>query len=168
MDLHAVTHTFTHIHHLILTAISVGCSCLSCVCICLTLVAFRFIKIIKKTRKQSTTKDLIIVTTHLCACLLASLVSFLLGVFIQKYSHEPMTCSMVAMVSHYFFLCAFFWMLLEGVQLYLMLVRIFVLDKSPVRIFCSIAYGAPLAIVTASKIVDYYALNSLGYGTQEQ
>ena len=171
MDMHDMTHAFSSTHRLILTCLTIVGSVISCVCICLTLVAFRFIKIVKKTRKQSTTKDLTVITTHLCACLLGSLVAFLCGIFIHNQDSVVVvtaSCSLAAMVSHYLFLCSFFWMLLEGVQLYLMLVRIFVLEKSPVRIFCLIAYGAPLFIVSLSKMIDYYALDSLGYGTKEQ
>jgi hypothetical protein len=178
MDIHDITHTFSSTHRLILTCLTIVCSLISCVCICLTLVAFRFIKIVKKTRKQSATKDLTVITTHLCACLLGSLAAFLCGILIHNQdavnvvmvmtTTTTTSCSIVAMISHYLFLCSFFWMLLEGVQLYLMLVRIFVLEKSPVRIFCLIAYGAPLFIVSLSKMFDYYALDSLGYGTKEQ
>jgi latrophilin 3 len=71
-------------------------------------------------------------------------------------------------MSHYFFLSAFFWMFLEGVQLYLMLVRIFSLKSSPIKKFCVIAYGMPFLIVGGSKLVDYFVLDSLGYGTSEQ
>jgi hypothetical protein len=58
-------------------------------------------------------------------------------------------------------------MLFEGVQLYLMLVRIFLLDKSPIRKFCLIAYGVPFFIVFTSKLIDYVKLDSRGYGTQD-
>lgn len=71
-------------------------------------------------------------------------------------------------MSHYFFLCSFFWMLLEGVQLYLMLVHIFTLKNSPIKKFCLIAYGIPFIIVLTSKLIDFYALDSLGYATSEQ
>ena len=59
-------------------------------------------------------------------------------------------------------------MLLEGVQLYLMLVRIFVLDKSPIAKFCLIAYGGPFLIVLTSKLIDYFLLDSRGYGNDFQ
>jgi latrophilin 1 len=75
---------------------------------------------------------------------------------------------MIAILSHYLFLCAFFWMLLEGVQLYLMLVRIFILDKSPIKQFCLIAYGCPFLIVAGSKVADIFLFDSMGYGTSEQ
>lgn len=74
-------------------------------------------------------------------------------------------CSSIALLSHYFFLCSFCWMLLEGVQLYIMLVRIFIVDKSPIKRFCLLAYGLPFLIVAASKFADYYQFDSLGYGT---
>jgi hypothetical protein len=72
------------------------------------------------------------------------------------------------MASHYLFLCSFFWMLLEGVQLYLMLIRIFLLDRSPLKKFCLIAYGVPFLIVLFSKLIDVYLLESRGYGTKNQ
>ena len=83
MDMHEVSKDLTDVHRTILTVITIVCSIVSCVCIVFTLIAFRFIKVIKKNRKQSTTKDLTIITTHLCACLLASLFAFLVGILIQ-------------------------------------------------------------------------------------
>ena len=167
MDIHDVAQNLTITHRFILRTITIVCSSVSCVCIIFTLMAFRFIRIIKKNRKQSTTKDLTRITTHLCVCLLTSLVTFLFGIIVQHFKIRAL-CSMIALASHYLFLCAFFWMLLEGVQLYLMLVRIFVLGKSPLRIFCLIAYGAPFLIVLTSKLIDFYMLDSLGYGTDDQ
>jgi hypothetical protein len=75
---------------------------------------------------------------------------------------------MIAIISHYLFLCSFFWMLLEGVQLYIMLIKIFSLDRSPVPKFCLIAYGVPFLIVCISVSVNYYLLNGNGYGTEAQ
>ena len=59
-------------------------------------------------------------------------------------------------------------MLLQGVQLYLMLIKIFSLEKSPVSKFCLIAYGLPLIIVVISVIINYQFLNGKGYGTETQ
>ena len=72
------------IHRTALTVITVVCSVVSCVCIVLTLLAFRFVKVIKKTREQSTTKDLTAITTHLCMCLLVALLLFLSGILAQN------------------------------------------------------------------------------------
>jgi latrophilin 1 len=151
MDIYGVHEQLPEPHQLALTLITIICSVISCISIILTLLAFRFLKIIKKSREQSTTKDLTTITSHLCFCLLASLAVFLAGIGAQKLKAR-LACSAIALISHYFFLCSFFWMLLEGVQLYFMLVRIFVLDKSPLKRFCLVGYGMPLLIVLASKV----------------
>lgn len=164
MDVYGVHEELSEVHEVILTVITIVCSLISCISIILTLLAFRFLKIIKKNREQSTTKDLTTITTHLCVCLLFSLSLFLAGIMAQKLRLK-MFCSSIALLSHYFFLCSFFWMLLEGVQLYIMLVRIFIVDKSPIKRFCLLAYGLPFLIVAASKFADYYQFDSLGYGT---
>jgi hypothetical protein len=155
-------------HHTALTSITIIGSALSCVCIILTLLVFRYLKIIRKNHKNtSTSNDLTVITTHLCVCLLASLMVFLFGIAIQQLKLKTL-CSAIAVVSHYLFLCSFFWMLLEGVQLYLMLVRIFILENSPIKKFCLIAYGFPFLIVLSSKMIDHFELESRGYGTSNQ
>ena len=114
-----------------------------------------------------TTKDLTVITTHLCMCLLASLCVFLVGVCAQQVAPRGRLCQAVAVASHYFFLCSFVWMLLEAVQLYVMLVRIFALARSPIRLFCTLAYGAPALVVLAAKLYDHYALDERGYATND-
>ena len=83
MDIQNIHFEIPKIHGQVLTIITILCSTLSCICIIFTLIALRFVKIIKKNREKSTTKDLTIITTHLCICLLASLIVFLLGILIQ-------------------------------------------------------------------------------------
>jgi len=73
------------IHQTILSIITIVLSTISCISIILTLLAFRFVKIIKKNREQSATKDLSVITTHLCICLLASLSVFLIGIGIKDH-----------------------------------------------------------------------------------
>jgi hypothetical protein len=83
MDIHkALIHT-SKVHRMILTIITIVFSSLSCISIVFTLIAFRFAKIIKKNREKTRTKDLTAVTTHLCVCLLASLLIFLIGIIIH-------------------------------------------------------------------------------------
>jgi len=50
-------------------------------------------------------------------------------------------CSIVAGLLHYFFLTAFSWMCMEGVQLYVMLVEVFEAERSRVRCYYIAAYG---------------------------
>jgi hypothetical protein len=42
---------------------------------------------------------------------------------------------------HYFFLAAFMWMLIEGVQLYVMLVEVFEAERSRVKYYYLVSYG---------------------------
>ena len=50
-------------------------------------------------------------------------------------------CAVVAGFLHYFFLTSFAWMLLEGVQLYVMLVEVFEAERSRVKWYYLTAYG---------------------------
>jgi len=51
-------------------------------------------------------------------------------------------CQVVAVLLHYFFLVTFMWMLMEGVVLYVALVRVFVKHKTRYIIaFTAVSYG---------------------------
>ena len=50
-------------------------------------------------------------------------------------------CSVVAGLLHYFFLAAFAWMCLEGVQLYVMLIEVFEAEKSRRKYYYLAGYG---------------------------
>ena len=50
-------------------------------------------------------------------------------------------CSVVAGFLHYFFLTAFAWMCLEGVQLYVLLIEVFEAEKSRIKWYYASAYG---------------------------
>ena len=63
---------------------------------------------------------------------------------------------------HYFFLAVFTWMLLEGVQLYRMVVMVFNATMRPLYLYLT-GYGTPLVIVVISAIIS-----PSGYGTDQQ
>uniref|UniRef100_A0A672PUG6 G-protein coupled receptors family 2 profile 2 domain-containing protein n=1 Tax=Sinocyclocheilus grahami TaxID=75366 RepID=A0A672PUG6_SINGR len=65
----------------------------------------------------------------------------------------------VAGLLHFFFLSAFCWMLLEGVQLYRMVVLVFHTTLKHLYMYL-VGYGVPLVIVTVSAIAF-----PAGYGT---
>lgn len=69
-------------------------------------------------------------------------------------------CAVFAALLHFFFLAAFTWMFLEGVQLYIMLVEVFESEHSRRRYFYLVGYGVPALIVAVSAAVDYRS-----YGT---
>ena len=70
-------------------------------------------------------------------------------------------CRLVAGLLHLFFLGAFSWMLLEGVQLYRMVVLVFNTTIRP-RYLYTVGYGTPLVIVIISVIS-----RPTGYGTDQ-
>lgn len=75
------------------------------------------------------------------------------------FPHQ-IACAVFAALLHFFFLAAFTWMFLEGVQLYIMLVEVFESEHSRTKYFYLAGYGVPAVIVAVSAAVDYRS-----YGT---
>ena len=63
---------------------------------------------------------------NLCVCLLVAEVLFLAGI---GQTDQAIVCGIVAGLLHFFFLCAFAWMFLEG-TVHLQLTKIYFLVKS--------------------------------------
>ncbi|KFZ54966.1 Latrophilin-3, partial [Antrostomus carolinensis] len=76
--------------------------------------------------------------------------------------HMQIACAVFAALLHFFFLAAFTWMFLEGVQLYIMLVEVFESEHSRRKYFYLVGYGMPALIVAVSAAVDYRS-----YGTDK-
>ena len=94
-----------------------GCAVLLCLVVCLTLLASFFLPSF--------------------SCL--SLKHILVGVSLQ------IVCQTIAVVLHYSFLVTFMWMLMEGVVLYVALVKVFVTKPQHYIItFTVISYGKPI------------------------
>ncbi|XP_066516568.1 adhesion G protein-coupled receptor E5-like isoform X2 [Hoplias malabaricus] len=121
---------------------------LSLLCLFLCILTFSLCRAIKSTRT----------TIHLQLCVCLFIANFLFLFFISSTKNE-IGCSFVAGLLHFFFLSAFCWMLLEGVQLYLMVVLVF---HTTIRLLymCAVGYGIPLIIVIISAMA-----NPSGYGT---
>ncbi|XP_035258839.1 adhesion G protein-coupled receptor E5-like [Anguilla anguilla] len=116
----------------------------SLVCLLLCIVTFPFCRSIQGT--------LNFIHIHLCICLFIADLVFLAGI---SRTEDKVGCGIVAGVLHYFFLAAFCWTLLEGVQLYCMVVLVFNTTLRPI-VTITIGYVVPAVIVTAS---------AQGYGT---
>uniref|UniRef100_A0A671RDL5 G-protein coupled receptors family 2 profile 2 domain-containing protein n=1 Tax=Sinocyclocheilus anshuiensis TaxID=1608454 RepID=A0A671RDL5_9TELE len=121
---------------------------LSLVCLFLCILTFRFCRSIKGTRTS--------IHLHLSICLFIADLVFLCGI---SSTHNPVGCAIVAGLLHFFFLFAFCWMLLEGVQLYQMVVLVFHTILKHLYMYL-VGYGVPLVIVTVSAIAF-----PTGYGT---
>ena len=82
---------------------------------------------------------------HLCINLGIAQLIFVAGVDQSASDHVPIHCQVIAVLLHYFFLVSFMWMLMEGVVLYVILVRVFVSNtKRYMLAFTLTSYGLPL------------------------
>ncbi|CAM9126340.1 unnamed protein product, partial [Lampetra planeri] len=86
---------------------------LSCLCLLLSVATFCACRSLQSDRTT--------LHKNLALCLLVANVVFLAGV--GQTAHKAV-CALVAALLHFAFLAAFLWMLLEGVQLYVMLVQV--------------------------------------------
>ncbi|XP_043113864.1 adhesion G protein-coupled receptor E5-like [Puntigrus tetrazona] len=121
---------------------------LSLVCLFLCILTFQFCRSIQGTRTS--------IHLHLSICLFIADLVFLCGI---SSTHDQVGCGIVAGLLHFFFLSAFCWMLLEGVQLYRMVVLVFHTTLKHLYL-CLVGYGVPLVIVIISAISS-----PKGYGT---
>ncbi|XP_055520012.1 adhesion G protein-coupled receptor E5-like [Leucoraja erinacea] len=97
--------------------------------------------------------------THLCLCLFLAQLLFLVGI---SRTENKAVCGTIAGILHYLFLACFMWLMLEGVQLYLMVVKVFHAQSLRGKIIFPVAYGIPALLVVVSA-----ALYPQGYGTRE-
>ena len=154
VDVHGLARSREHQGMLnILTYLGCSISIVSLV-ICITVFAtFR-----------SAQNDRSSINTNLCACLLVAEVVFLLGVGQTDF---PSLCSVVAVILHYLFLASFFWMLIAGFQIYVLLVEVFEPDNSRYVQYYMLGYIAPLLMVLFSLLVDTLFNNVSVYGSPE-
>uniref|UniRef100_A0A3Q3MB87 CD97 antigen-like n=1 Tax=Labrus bergylta TaxID=56723 RepID=A0A3Q3MB87_9LABR len=130
---------------LLITKVGLTVSLLS---LLLCILTFKFCRSIQGTRTT--------IHLHLCVCLFMADLVFLAGISQTKPEGG---CRLVAAMLHFFFLGVFTWMLLEGVQLYRMVVLVFNATIRPLYLFMA-GYGAPLVILILSAII-----RPAGYGT---
>ncbi|XP_011503866.1 PREDICTED: latrophilin Cirl-like [Ceratosolen solmsi marchali] len=126
----------------------IGCI-ISIICLVLAIITFQLFRGLKSDRTT--------IHKNLCVCLLIAEVLFICGI---GQTNHKIVCGIVAGLLHFFFLCAFAWMFLEGFQLYVMLIEVFEAEKSRLRWYYLVAYGIPLLVVGISSVID-----PLSYGT---
>ncbi|XP_078354871.1 uncharacterized protein LOC144639420 isoform X2 [Oculina patagonica] len=144
--------TLSKEHRLALTLITyVGVS-ISVVALCLAFLTFYFFRFSKSGRT--------FIHKNLSVALIFAQLLFMFGV--NKTANE-LACKGIAIALHYFFLVAFAWMALEGVMLYLMLVKVFHTKTAPTKskkIFFCLGWGLPIIVVVTSGVMFHE-----GYGT---
>uniref|UniRef100_A0A4W5N024 Adhesion G protein-coupled receptor L3 n=1 Tax=Hucho hucho TaxID=62062 RepID=A0A4W5N024_9TELE len=137
------------VHDLLLDVITWVGILLSLVCLLISLFTFCFFRGLQSDRNT--------IHKNLCISLFIAESLFLVGI---NRADQPIACAVFAALLHFFFLAAFTWMFLEGVQLYIMLVEVFESEHSRKRYFYLVGYGVPALIVAVSAAVDYRS-----YGT---
>ncbi|XP_057699316.1 adhesion G protein-coupled receptor L3 isoform X12 [Corythoichthys intestinalis] len=137
------------IHDLLLDVITWVGILLSLVCLLICIFTFCFFRGLQSDRNT--------IHKNLCISLFIAESLFLVGI---NRADQPIACAVFAALLHFFFLAAFTWMFLEGVQLYIMLVEVFESEHSRTKYFYLAGYGVPAVIVAVSATVDYSS-----YGT---
>ncbi|ESN98450.1 hypothetical protein HELRODRAFT_84528, partial [Helobdella robusta] len=127
----------------------IGCT-ISIITLALSFIIFSLVKSIQCERNT--------IHKNLSACLCLAEIGFLLAI---SSNNSYSLCKVIALMCHFLFLCSFSWMLMEGIQLYLMLIKVFQSKKSRIAWIYAVAYGVPtlIIIITAS-------VNLNGYGTE--
>ncbi|CDQ58667.1 unnamed protein product [Oncorhynchus mykiss] len=139
------------VHELLLTVITRMGIAVSLVCLAISLFTFCFFRGLQSDRNT--------IHKNLCLNLFVAELVFLVGI---NMTEPKLVCSIIAGVLHFFFLAAFAWMCLEGVQLYLMLVEVFESEFSRRKYYYVSGYLFPAAVVGISAAIDYRS-----YGTQK-
>ncbi|KAM6343065.1 adhesion G protein-coupled receptor L2 isoform 5-T5 [Alca torda] len=139
------------VHELLLTVITWVGIVISLVCLAICIFTFCFFRGLQSDRNT--------IHKNLCINLFIAEFIFLIGIDKTEYK---IACPIFAGLLHFFFLAAFAWMCLEGVQLYLMLVEVFESEYSRKKYYYVAGYLFPATVVGVSAAIDYKS-----YGTSK-
>ena len=129
------------IHRQILDTLSLVCCIISIVFLTLGMIVFTLLIYKEKKHRSRNT-----IHVNLMFALWTAQIIFVCGI---EATRDRQTCTAVAYLLHYFLLCSFSWMLVEGLFLYLNLIKVFV--SAPLQYLTSYMALAwlPPAIVVA-------------------
>uniref|UniRef100_A0A3B3ZJN6 Uncharacterized protein n=1 Tax=Periophthalmus magnuspinnatus TaxID=409849 RepID=A0A3B3ZJN6_9GOBI len=96
---------------------------------------------------------------NLVAALFFSELVFLLGI---NQTDNPFVCTVIAILLHYFYMCTFAWMFVEGLHIYRMLTEMRNINHGHMRFYYAIGWGIP-AIITGLAV----GLDPQGYGNPD-
>ncbi|XP_040014538.1 adhesion G protein-coupled receptor E1 [Xiphias gladius] len=122
---------------------------LSLICLFICILTFSLIRSIQSPRTT--------IHLHLCISLFIASLIFLAGI---SRTENRVGCAVVAGLLHFFYLAAFCWMCLEGIQLFRMVVLVFNTHFKTLYMMAG-GYGVPAVIVAISALA-----NAKGYGTE--
>ncbi|XP_077868935.1 uncharacterized protein LOC100368044 [Saccoglossus kowalevskii] len=132
------------IHEKALEIISlVGCS-ISLLSLTITILTFVILGRFTQER---------IIHINLCLAIAIGQVIFVSGIGAVA---SKIGCMVVAMLLHYFFTSVFCWMLVEGIQLYAKLIRVFESNQTTrMTSYFFVGWGIPFLIVVIAVAIDY-------------
>ncbi|KAI1890772.1 hypothetical protein AGOR_G00157060 [Albula goreensis] len=84
---------------------------------------------------------------------------FILGI---NQADSPFLCTVIAILLHFFYLCTFAWLFLEGLHVYRMLSEVRDVNYGPMRFYYTIGWGVP-AFITGLAV----GLDPEGYGNPD-
>ncbi|KAK0395881.1 hypothetical protein QR680_001472 [Steinernema hermaphroditum] len=129
----------------------IGCA-LSSICLALSVLVFTCFRSLWNVRNT--------IHRNLCLSLLVAELLFVIG--INRAENEAV-CRGIAVALHYFFLSAFTWMLLEGYQLYLMLIQVFEPDRTRIIVYYVFGYGLAAIVVAISAGISWQHYGTANY-----
>ncbi|RVE69626.1 hypothetical protein OJAV_G00079880 [Oryzias javanicus] len=116
---------------------------LSLVCLFICILTFSMIRSIQSPRTT--------IHLHLCISLFIANFIFLIGI---SRTENKVGCAVVAGMLHFFYLSAFCWMCLEGIQLFRMVVLVFNTNFKTAYMMAG-GYGVPAVIAAISALVSH-------------
>ncbi|XP_070552443.1 adhesion G protein-coupled receptor L4-like [Ptychodera flava] len=148
MDIHDIKDIIPVVHHDILSVITYVGGTLSALACVLSICIFEYFRL---------TFERIRVHENLAVAIGTTQIVFLVG--IDKTDKEYV-CKLVAALLHYFLTALFLWMMIEGISLYVALVKVF--DRSNnIKKYMALGWGAPLLVVMVAVGIFY---NEYGTG----
>ncbi|XP_047431473.1 cadherin EGF LAG seven-pass G-type receptor 1 isoform X3 [Mugil cephalus] len=120
----------------------------------LLLVTFILLCLLHRLRS-----NLLAIHRNLVAALFFSELVFLLGI---NQTDNVFVCTVIAILLHYFYMCTFAWMFVEGLHIYRMLTEMRNINHSHMRFYYAMGWGIP-AIITGLAV----GLDPQGYGNPD-
>uniref|UniRef100_A0A9J8CLR4 Cadherin EGF LAG seven-pass G-type receptor 1b n=1 Tax=Cyprinus carpio carpio TaxID=630221 RepID=A0A9J8CLR4_CYPCA len=118
------------------------------------LITFLLLAILRKLRS-----NLHSIHKNLVAAIFLSELIFLTGI---NQTDSPFVCTVVAILLHYSYMCAFAWMFVEGLHIYRMLTEMRNINQGHMRFYYAIGWGIP-AVITGLAV----GLDPQGYGNAD-
>ncbi|KAK7866699.1 hypothetical protein R5R35_003240 [Gryllus longicercus] len=121
--------------------------CLSLVAIAVAIWIFLYFKDLRCLRNT--------IHTNLMATYICNDATWIISAVVQEYVENGGLCSVLAVLMHYFYLTNFFWMFVEGLYLFLLVVATFTGEKVKLQIYIIIGWGIPGVIVVTWAIIKH-------------